>query len=65
MRIRRLATATVVLALLAAGSSLAQAQTPRPITEKDFLAFKWVADPQISPDGASVAYVLVAGSMDE
>ena len=31
----------------------------RPITEKDFLQFKWVADSQISPDGKQVAYVLV------
>ncbi len=30
-----------------------------PITEKDLLQFKWVADPQISPDGRQVAYVLV------
>lgn len=36
----------------------AQAQK-RPITEKDFLKFQWVADPQISPDGKQVAYVLV------
>ena len=33
--------------------------TKRPITEKDFLRFTWVADPQISPDGSRVAYVLV------
>src|SRR6266849_3879734 len=32
----------------------------RPITEKDLLQFHWVADPQISPDGRSVAYVLVS-----
>ncbi len=31
----------------------------RPITEKDLLKFQWIADPQISPDGKSVAYVLV------
>jgi dipeptidyl aminopeptidase/acylaminoacyl peptidase len=32
----------------------------RPITEKDLIKFQWVADPRISPDGRSVAYVLVA-----
>jgi len=31
----------------------------RPITETDFLKFQWVTDPQISPDGRDVAYVLV------
>jgi dipeptidyl aminopeptidase/acylaminoacyl peptidase len=31
----------------------------RPITETDFLKFQWVTDPQISPDGREVAYVLV------
>jgi len=31
----------------------------RLITEKDFLRFQWVAEPQISPDGSQVAYVLV------
>ncbi len=31
----------------------------RPITETDILKFQWVADPQISPDGREVAYVLV------
>src|SRR6185503_20306559 len=35
----------------------------RPITEKDIFAFKWVADPQISPDGSQVAFVQV--SVDE
>jgi dipeptidyl aminopeptidase/acylaminoacyl peptidase len=37
----------------------AAASTTRPITEKDFLRFTWVADPQISPDGRQAAYVLV------
>lgn len=32
----------------------------RPITETDILKFQWVADPQISPDGKEVAYVLVS-----
>jgi dipeptidyl aminopeptidase/acylaminoacyl peptidase len=31
----------------------------RLITEKDLLKFRWIADPQIAPDGSQVAYVLV------
>jgi len=55
--IRRRTKLALFLALL---SGIAVADTsPRLITEKDLLAFKWIADPQISPDGASVAYVLV------
>jgi dipeptidyl aminopeptidase/acylaminoacyl peptidase len=29
------------------------------ITENDLLKFTWIADPQISPDGATVAFVRV------
>ena len=35
----------------------------RVITEKDLFAFRWVGDPQISPDGSQVAFVQV--SIDE
>jgi dipeptidyl aminopeptidase/acylaminoacyl peptidase len=38
---------------------LAISASARPITEKDIFAFKWIADPQISPDGSQVAYTLV------
>src|SRR5437763_669731 len=31
----------------------------RPITEKDLFRFQWAADPQVSPDGAQVAFVRV------
>jgi dipeptidyl aminopeptidase/acylaminoacyl peptidase len=41
------------------GSALAALCATRPITETDLLKFRWVADPQISPDGRQVAYVLV------
>jgi dipeptidyl aminopeptidase/acylaminoacyl peptidase len=42
------------------GFGTAQPPEPRrPITEKDLLKFQWVADPEISPDGKQVAYVLV------
>jgi dipeptidyl aminopeptidase/acylaminoacyl peptidase len=36
------------------------AAAARPITETDLLRFHWLADPQISPDGRSVAYVEVS-----
>src|SRR4051794_6910570 len=35
----------------------------RGITEKDLFKFVWIADPQISPDGARIAFVRV--SVDE
>ena len=60
---RRLALYEVLLAGVvlagAVATTSAQAQG-RPITERDLLAFHWVADPQISPDGSLVAYTLVS-----
>ena len=50
------AVTLAIYVLAAAPASFAQ---KRPITERDLLKFQWVADPQISPDGKSVAYVLV------
>jgi dipeptidyl aminopeptidase/acylaminoacyl peptidase len=38
---------------------LPQAQARRFITETDLLKFTWIADPQLSPDGSTVAYVRV------
>lgn len=45
------------LALACAVTPLAAQQ--RAITDSDLFAFRWVASPQISPDGRQVAYVLV------
>ena len=42
---------------------IAVAAHARFITEKDLFAFRWVADPQISPDGSQVVFVQV--SVDE
>jgi dipeptidyl aminopeptidase/acylaminoacyl peptidase len=39
-------------------AALAQTQK-RSITEKDIFQFNWIGDPQISPDGARVAFVKV------
>ena len=35
-------------------------QSKRPITDKDLFRFQWIGDPQISPDGAKVAFVRVS-----
>ncbi len=48
---------SVVVLIFAIGTS-ANAQK-RAITEKDLFDFAWVGDPQISPDGATVAFVKV------
>jgi len=37
----------------------------RPITELDLFKFKWAADPQISPNGSQVAFVLVNVNEDK
>jgi len=51
-------TVLVFASVVLSAASMSAAER-RPITEKDLLAFRWVADPQISPDGKQIAYVLV------
>lgn len=46
------------LLLLSIFCSVAHAEK-RPIRETDLLAFRWIADPQISPDGSRVVFVRV------
>jgi dipeptidyl aminopeptidase/acylaminoacyl peptidase len=53
---RYLLLSVVVLAALAAQPA---AQQRRLITETDLFRFVWIADPQIAPDGAQVAFVRV------
>jgi len=48
-----------LLAVLLAFAIAPQAQSKRFITEQDLLKFTWIADPQLSPDGSSVAFVRV------
>src|SRR5882672_5332142 len=48
-------SACIVIALAMAP----RAQSKRFITEQDLLKFTWIADPQISPDGTTVAFVRV------
>ena len=42
------------MAIVAASASYA-----RVITEKDLFSFRWIADPQLSPDGSQIAFVRV------
>ena len=46
---------SVVVLIFVVGASAQK----RSITEKDLFDFTWVGDPQISPDGATVAFVMV------
>src|SRR4249919_3868297 len=48
----------VVLALLLL-AAVPRAAEKRFITEKDLLKFTWIADPQMAPDGATIAFVRV------
>src|SRR5512144_1665494 len=50
-----------VLALLASAGFAAgagQSASPRPITFDDFIAVQRVTDPQLSPDGTQIAFVV-------
>src|SRR5437773_3693864 len=47
-----------VFALLLCFSAVAFAQTPRGITPEDYYAFEFISDPNLSPDGKLVAYVV-------
>jgi dipeptidyl aminopeptidase/acylaminoacyl peptidase len=59
MRVSRglLSTAVLVACLLVL-ANLAAAQSPRGITAEDYFSFEFISDPNISPDGKLVAYVL-------
>lgn len=54
----------IVLAVLARTSSVSGAAEKRPITETDILDFKWIGDPQVSPDGSQIAFVRVIVNVD-
>ncbi len=54
--------AALVLVFAAAALASPGAQERRLITETDLLKFVWIADPQISPDGVTVAFVRVTAN---
>src|SRR4051812_1559202 len=56
--IRRMLVAAVAACAIVIGAA-PHAQNKRFITETDLLKFTWIADPQLSPDGSSVAFVRV------
>jgi dipeptidyl aminopeptidase/acylaminoacyl peptidase len=57
-KLRALLAAIGFLCLGSLGSHGTRAQTKRGITPEDYLAFKSIGDPHISPDGKVIAYVL-------
>jgi dipeptidyl aminopeptidase/acylaminoacyl peptidase len=48
-----------IVAVVGLGATMPSAADRRPITETDLFKFVWIADPQIAPDGAQVAFVHV------
>jgi dipeptidyl aminopeptidase/acylaminoacyl peptidase len=57
--IRRVPLAALSLLLLLSNAGFAQSGARRAITEKDLFDFVWLGDPQVSPDGSTVAFVRV------
>ena len=55
---------SVLLLLFTIAPSLL-AQTKHPITFESFIALKTVSDPQLSPDGATVAFTVSAPSLED
>jgi len=49
----------LTLGVIALASMSAAAADKRPISETDLYAFRWIASPQIAPDGAKIVYTLV------
>jgi len=48
-----------LVCLLVVTTAVPHGQGKRFITETDLFKFTWIADPQLSPDGATVAFVRV------
>ena len=65
IRLRRYSLALPLLFIAAAAARPGAAQGRRPITEADLFKFVWAADPQMSPNGSQVAFVLVNVNEDK
>src|SRR6478672_13698503 len=57
-RAKSVALLCCLLVCFALGASVGQAQSLRGITPEDYFAFEFISDPNISPDGKLVAYVV-------
>ena len=57
-RAKNIAFLSCLLICLALNTSVSQAQSLRGITPEDYFAFEFISDPNISPDGKLVAYVV-------
>src|SRR6266536_41350 len=55
---RFLCRSALVVTVLFVGLATAQIREPRGITPEDYYSFEFLSDPQISPDGKLVAYVV-------
>ena len=60
IRITRVRATAFLAAILVAITALPAAAERRPISEQDLLAFVWIADPQMAPDGSRIAFVRVS-----
>ncbi len=61
--IRRILQLVLCLALALPAAS--HALDRRPLTEKDILEFRWIGDPQMSPDGLHIVFVRVIVNEDK
>jgi hypothetical protein len=59
LRMLRSCIASVAACVLTSVALPALQLEKRGITEADLFAFTWVGDPQISPDGSTIAFVKV------
>ena len=57
-RLKNVAFLSCLLICFALNASIGQAQSLRGITPEDYFAFEFISDPNISPDGKLVAYVV-------
>ncbi|MFN2579333.1 MAG: prolyl oligopeptidase family serine peptidase [Pyrinomonadaceae bacterium] len=58
MKSRRRILSTALLVLFCAGAFSGRGQSQRGITPEDYLSFEFASDPNLSPDGKWVAYVV-------